>query len=321
MINKAISKPTVTIVTPLYNSRGFVRDTLDSVLKQTMSCWEIILVDDGSTDDTAAIVAPYLSDKRFSYIRQQNLGIAEARNSGLRVARGEWICLLDHDDHWLPTKLEKQLRYAQAHRCDIVCTDALIVEGTHRWVYSEAFPEVPKKIEQGMNDSRVDVFGILIKQNFICTCSVMIRKSMFDKYGLLDPTAVPADDFEMWLRCMPGAKIGFLNEPLVEYFRGENNYSNNEIRMLEKIVEVLKKKSRSYADDETRSRQFNESLALEYEILFRKLIDARAYRPMLKHACSLLGFRVFYQLYVAPVFRRIRNSTSYRGRPNRRTTP
>src|SRR5205085_11286677 len=112
---KSLTAPKVSVLTPLYNSAAFIRGTLDSLLAQTYTNWESLLVDDGSTDDTAEVVRPYLEDSRFRYVRQENQGIAGARNTGIRAATGEWVCLLDHDDRWLPEKLERQVRYALAH--------------------------------------------------------------------------------------------------------------------------------------------------------------------------------------------------------------
>src|SRR5215208_4471602 len=120
--------PQVTVITPLYNSSAFIRDTLDSLRGQTFTNWESILVDDGSTDDTVQVVEPYVTtDNRFRLMQQENRGIAGARNTGIKEARGEWICLLDHDDRWLAAKLEKQIAYAREHNLDIVCSDAFIV--------------------------------------------------------------------------------------------------------------------------------------------------------------------------------------------------
>jgi glycosyltransferase involved in cell wall biosynthesis len=305
--------PKVSVITPLYNSASFIGGTLDSLLRQTYRNWEAVLVDDGSTDETPRAVEPYLADERFRYIRQENQGIAAARNAAIRAAAGEWICFLDHDDRWLPAKLEKQVRYALANDCQIVATDAFIVEGESRRVYSRAFPELAASVERGVSDASVDVFGILIRHNVFCTCSVMIRKLMFDRHGLLDPEAAPADDLDMWLRCMPDAKVGFLNEPLVEYVRHGSNYSKNEARMLERTIYTLRKNRRRHATDEGRARQFDESITWFYEQLFRSLRGARAYASVLGHVFSLAGrgrrgFNVLYHIFAAPAVARAGNS-------------
>jgi glycosyltransferase involved in cell wall biosynthesis len=314
---KSLATPKVSVITPLYNSAAFVEKTLDSLLAQTYTNWESILVDDGSTDDTARVVRPYLEDPRFKYFRQSNAGIAAARNAGILASSGEWVCLLDHDDRWLPSKLEKQLDYAHAHGCDITCTDAFIVEGSTRWLYSRGFAEVAAEASRAPDDPRVDAFGLLIRVNFICTCSVMLRRSLFDERGLLDTDSVPADDYEMWLRCMPEAKLGFVVEPLVEYFRHGGNYSRDEVRMLDKIIYVLAKHRRRCAGDAARARQFDDALALYYKQLFATLAAARLYGRLMRRALRLLvggrgGLRVFNKTVCVPLRARLVNSIHYR---------
>lgn len=240
--HKTTLAPKVSIVTPLYNSSPYIEKTLDSVLAQTYGDWELILVDDGSTDDTPQKIEPYLKDRRFSYFRQGNQGIAGARNTGIRAAVGEWVCLLDHDDRWMPSKLEKQLAFASERKIDLLGTDAIVISGDSRMLYSRTFfANFLEGLRRSLDDASIDLFELLILGNFICTSSVMIRKSFFDRLGLLDVAAAPADDYEMWLRCMPAAKIAYLDEPLIEYHLHGHNYSRNRFMMVEKVIYALKK--------------------------------------------------------------------------------
>jgi len=266
----------VSIITPLYNSAAFIRETLDSLLAQTYTNWESLLIDDGSTDGTPEVLAPYLADPRFIYARQENRGIAGARNTAIRAASGEWICLLDHDDVWLPEKLEKQLRYALEKRCDIVCTGAFIVTENERWLYGGGFPEAAAAAERALSDPEVDLFAHLIKVNFACTSSVMIRRSLFEDHGLLDPSLVPADDYDMWLRCMPDARFGFLREPLVQYMVHGKNFSKNMVRMLDRIIRVLQHHRRRYANDKRRCLQFDEALTKYMLMFFQQVSQDRS---------------------------------------------
>lgn len=314
---RAGEQPKVTVVTPLYNSSAFIRATLDSLLAQTYTNWESILVDDGSTDDTASVVAPYLSDARFKLLRQENQGIAGARNTAIREARGEWVCLLDHDDRWLPEKLEKQLAYALAHGFDILCTDALIVTDAERWVYSRGFPEVAATMKRADRDAGVDAFGQLIKLDFLCASSVMLRRSLFEERGLLDPEAVPADDYEMWLRCMPESRLGFLGEPLIEYVVHAGNFSKHEALMVEKTIRVLQKHRRRLFADARRRRQFDESLAVQLGLLFEKLSAERSRGLALRRVLSLAKdgpglSRLLRFAVLTPLAARARNSARYR---------
>ena len=311
------AQPKVSVITPLYNSSAFIRETLDSLRAQSYANWESILVDDGSTDDTAEVVKPYLEDGRFRLIRQENRGIAGARNTAIMAATGEWVCLLDHDDRWLPRKLEKQMRYALAHGFGIVCTDAFIVTGGERTVYSRGFPEVAAEVQRGANDPSVDVFGQLIKLDFLCASSVMLRRSLFDERGLLDPEAVPADDYEMWLRCMPETKLGFLGEPLIEYIVHAGNYSKNEVRMIEQTIRVLQRYRKRHAADARRRRQFDESLAYQFGLLFPRLSPDHSRAQALRRILSLLkdGPSVGRFLHFAvwkPLVARAGNSARYR---------
>lgn len=102
----------VSIVTPSYNTARFIAETIESVLAQTYSNWEMIIVDDCSTDDTDTVVKPYLSDTRIKYLKnEKNSGAAVSRNRALREAKGRWVAFLDSDDLWLPDKLEKQITF------------------------------------------------------------------------------------------------------------------------------------------------------------------------------------------------------------------
>ena len=104
----------VSVIMPSYNTGGFIGESIHSVLAQTYTNWELLIVDDCSTDNTDAVVAPFLADSRLKYIkREQNNGSAIARNEALRLARGRWIAFLDSDDLWEPTKLEKQIRFME----------------------------------------------------------------------------------------------------------------------------------------------------------------------------------------------------------------
>jgi glycosyltransferase involved in cell wall biosynthesis len=278
----------VSVLIPLYNSAPYIVATLDSLCRQSHDNWEAILVDDGSTDETAQKLAPYLSDARFKYVKQSNQGVAGARNTGIKTATGRWVCLLDHDDRWLPTKLEQQLQFAVALDCDIVCTDALIVNGHSRERYSRKFfSGLVEQLKQSADAGGVDVFGLLIHGNFLCASSVMLKRSLFDKAGLLDVQAAPADDYDFWLRCMPEAKFGYLDEPLIEYVLHEQNCSHNVVRMYDRIIFVLSKAQRAHRHNSHRVGQFNQALLNCYQQLFDALLAQRAYLLMLRRTLSL----------------------------------
>jgi glycosyltransferase involved in cell wall biosynthesis len=282
-------EPKVSIVTPLYNSSACIQGTLDSVLAQTYQDWELILVNDGSTDDTSEKVKPYLVDSRIRYLIQNNQGIGAARNAGIAAAVGDWVCLLDHDDRWLPKKLERQLEFAAEHDLEIVATDAVVVKGGERYLYSVNFSrETVTALALSLKDRTVDLFAALVNGNFLCSSSVAIKRQLFERFGRLDPEAAPADDYEMWLRCAAHARIGFVDEPLIEYYLHEGNYSRDTLMMMAKEIYALGK-SRARTTNQTQIELFDRRLANLRERAARMSLDT--YHQMAgQHLGSALPF-------------------------------
>ena len=279
--------PVVSVVTPLYNSSPYIDATLASLQAQTFTDWEAILVDDGSTDDTPKLVQRYLDDERFSYVRQANQGIAAARNRGIEAARGGWIAFLDHDDRWEPHKLGLQLEAAGRNGWKLVCTDAVILRHGERTRYSDYLPEETQQALARPDDPSVDLFALLIRTNFLCASSVLIRRSLFDEHGLLDPALAPADDYDMWLRCIAHAPIGYVPQPLVEYVLHASNHSWKSLAMRKAAIRVLFGTLERCAGDEARTRACEHSLTIHYAVLFQELMRDRAYGSAAGQACRL----------------------------------
>ena len=119
----------VSIIMPSYNTAKFISETIDSVLMQTYTNWELIIVDDCSTDNTDEVVKSFLSDDRIKYIKnEKNSGAAFSRNRALREANGKWIAFLDSDDLWHPEKLEKQIRFMEKNRCHFSYTNYIEID-------------------------------------------------------------------------------------------------------------------------------------------------------------------------------------------------
>jgi hypothetical protein len=198
-----------------------------------------------------------------------------------------------------------------------VCSDAFIVTDNDRWVYSRGFPDVAAAVERAATDPRVDVFEQCIRLDFLCASSVMLKRALFEKHGLLDAAAVPADDYDMWLRCMPEARIGFVAEPLIEYLVHAGNYSRNEIRMVEKTISVLQKHRKRFLRDARRRRQFDESLSIQFGLLFERLVARSSRLDALKRLTKLAKdgpglLRLLRLLVLRPLATRARTSARYR---------
>ncbi|MBN1912735.1 MAG: glycosyltransferase family 2 protein [Pirellulales bacterium] len=193
----------ISVVIPAYNASRHIHETLDSVLAQTFTDYEIIVIDDGSTDHTPEILKQYGAN--ITVVRQTNRGRAAACNAGVRIARGEWIALVDADDVWLPEKLEQQVvecgNYAMSY------TDSV--------TFGENCEEVVKSLVTPAYSGYV--VGELLLGNFITGSSVVIRKDVFLEEGGFDESYCCVQDWPLWLKICAKHELGYLAEPVVRY--------------------------------------------------------------------------------------------------------
>jgi glycosyltransferase involved in cell wall biosynthesis len=201
--------PLVSIIIPSYNGAAFIKEAVDSALAQTYSNIEIIVVDDGSTDNTKAVLAPYVTTHQIHYIYQPNAGLSAARNTGIRGAKGEYIALLDSDDIFLPRKIERQIaHFAALPDCDI----------SYCGLYSfwDGEPEKLLKIDYQFYSGE-DVLPNLVKKSFIAPLTMVIKKDVFGRFGLFDENFKRSEDLEFLVRvASAGANIYFLDEILAK---------------------------------------------------------------------------------------------------------
>jgi len=195
----------VTVIIPLYNARDVIRQTVESVLAQTWKDYEIVVIDDGSSDGSGDIVKEF--GDRIRYFRQTNAGVAKARNRGIAESKGQYIALLDHDDLWHPTKLEKQVFVLnQRPEIGMVITDVAHIdrEGKPMGI-----------IGRGHNTS--ETFARLFVRGYVPTPSAaMIRKAALDEVGGFDESFHSAglDDHDLWPRIAESYEIFCIPEPL-----------------------------------------------------------------------------------------------------------
>ena len=194
------SKPTTfSIVIPAYNSKATIGSAIESVQRQSRADFELIIVDDGSTDDTASRVEPFLRDERIRLISQRNLGVAAALNRGIGSARGQYISFLGSDDLWLPHYLAAMAATLDGDpEAAVAYTDAWILdEGTRRIRRVTAMgpfhpPEAPRQPSE--------FFRSLLERGNYVFAGTTIRRWVFDKVGIFRADLRSAEDYELWLR-------------------------------------------------------------------------------------------------------------------------
>ncbi len=217
-------QPLVSIVTPMFNAEAYVSQTIESVLSQTYSNWEMIIVDNYSTDKSKEIVHEYCKkDNRIKLVKldYNSGGPARPRNVGIKNSKGDFIAYLDADDLWQKDKLEKQLNFFQNN------PDVYLCYSTYQLI-NENSTKLDVMLEKRKKSNGCTFESLFLSFNFIPSASVMIK--IYDKEVIFfdeNPKLVAAEDFDLWLRIAKSKKIGFIDEPLLLYRIHENNTSGN----------------------------------------------------------------------------------------------
>jgi len=235
------NKPTVSIIIPTYNRRQSISRSIESVLNQTYRDFELIIVDDGSTDNTKELVADF-NDERIRYVRhEENKGEAAARNTGIKAARCDYIAYQDSDDEWLPEKLARQIELLEnaSPEVGVIYTGFWKAEN-HKRTY------VPFSWVSQKNG---DIHKELLKGNFIGSPVVLIKKECFNKVGLFDEKLRNLVDWEMWLRVSKYYHFKCIDEPLVIAHYHSDNVSSNHHAFIETLESVLEKYSDEFTSD------------------------------------------------------------------------
>ena len=189
-------KPTVSVILPAYNSARFIQTTLDSIFAQDFHEYEIIVIDDGSTDATAEICRR--QGARVLLIQQTNQGISEARNSGLRAAAGRYIAFIDHDDYWHPKKLSSQVGVLEKMDAGTgVCYGEFL-----DWdgIDTPSFPSSEISQDKLVLELSGWIYHQLLLTNWVLFTTALFRREVFDSIGLFDRELPPGDDWDIALR-------------------------------------------------------------------------------------------------------------------------
>lgn len=224
----------VSVVMPAYNAAATIAASVQSVLAQSYVDWELIIVNDGSTDATAEIVTPFLSDGRVVLIGQQNGGVARARNAGLERSCGEFIAFLDSDDLWEPEKLAEQVASFRRGGPSLGLVHTRYV----------SFAGDPSRTRRKDDDS---CFGALpsaeriLVYDFIATSTVMVRAAILEEVGLFDETLFGTEDWDLWIRILSRYGEAKLDRVLVRYRESAGGLSANALKHRAEEWKVIEK--------------------------------------------------------------------------------
>jgi glycosyltransferase involved in cell wall biosynthesis len=218
-----MSQPLVSIIMPVYNRETVVGRAIESALAQTYKQWELLAVNDGSTDGSRHVLEHY--GNKITLLSQNNKGPYAARNLALSHARGEFIAFLDSDDVWLPRRLEVQLPLFQRPEIGLVFGDAIIVDyGRDGKAFSRA-----RTYHDLWPPSRGDVFRSLLRYDFIPQSSVMVRRACFEKLGPFSLKGTRSSDYAKWTQISMHYRMDYVEDPVFELAIHESNWSRNSL--------------------------------------------------------------------------------------------
>ncbi|WP_163580501.1 glycosyltransferase family 2 protein [Gracilibacillus saliphilus] len=218
----------VSVITPTYNSETYIQETIESVLQQTYPNWEMIIVDDGSSDQTIAIIEEYQKeDDRIRLIAlEKNQGAAVARNTAIENAQGRYIAFLDSDDRWLPEKLERQLTFMQEHDYAFTYTSYLEI---HSDDAKNKVVTIPDAVE----------YNDLLKNCVIGCLTVILDRDKINEIQMVNIRA--RQDYALWLNLTRRGFTAFgLQETLAKYRVRQNSISSNKIKMAKQNWKVYR---------------------------------------------------------------------------------
>jgi len=283
--------PLVSVVIATYNRAHAVGRAIRSALAQTFDDFEIIVVDDGSADDTAEVVQR-IEDPRIRFLRHEgNLGPSAARNTGIRASRGTYVALLDSDDEWLPEKLDRQVKAllgAPPDVCLVYCGYERMWKGI---------------VETRLPSAKGAVYQKLLRGNVIlggCSCAV-VKKVCLEDAGMFDVALRHAEDHELWLRLARKYRVDFVPAVLARISLGEDNRVTDDLAATEKAIATLDSR---YGTElpRTERRHIQAARLLNLGIRWLRCDETRRARRILLRCVSLRPLHVWAWLYLVSTF-------------------
>ena len=200
----------ISVVIPTYNRYKFLQRVLTSVFAQTYHSFEVIVVDDGSTDETSNIQKDFPT---IQYFHQENRGVSSARNFGVSKAKSPWVAFLDSDDEWHQDKLQEQVDF---HTQNI---DIKMSYTDEKWIRNGVEVKVPKKFSKYGGD----IFDRCLSHCIIAPSATLIEKNLFNSLGMFDESLEVCEDYDLWLRVASKYQIGLIDKKLILKYGGESD--------------------------------------------------------------------------------------------------
>ncbi|MDO6444981.1 glycosyltransferase family 2 protein [Colwellia sp. 1_MG-2023] len=271
----------ISIIIPVYNAENFIVETINSIINQSFNDYEIIFIDDCSTDGSKAKIAPYLTDNIHYFCEEQNTGgPSKPRNTGIKKSQGKYIMFFDSDDLMLPNKLVETFNALEENKyAGLLCTNFQSIDKDSNIISSDFLSEY-QSFRGGLVPLKGNLFSLksnfayssLLKANFIGTSSVTIPKTVLDGLNGFDETLTNGDDLDMWYQITHKLDILFISHPLHQYriqpnsisFRGGVKNSLNRIVVLKKQLALVQSKSNVLQINKRLAKNFNEAGMVEF---------------------------------------------------------
>lgn len=250
--------PKVSIIMPAYNCANLISFSIESVLNQSFKAWELIIVNDCSTDNTLSVIESFISkDERIKVISNNvNQGVAQSRNIGIQKASNEWIAFLDSDDLWTQEKLKEQLEFNFKHTAEFSFTGSSYIDMNNKYFKGQLI--IPKII----------TYQDLKKQNVISCSSVMIKKEYMLEFPMEDDSL--HEDYLTWLRIIKKTNVAYgLNNPYLIYRISTNSKSGNKLKTIKMTFKVFKKMNYSVLESLYYTLNHSIRAALKYKRILK----------------------------------------------------
>lgn len=266
----------ITVILPVYNGKKYIAQAIDSVLKQSYSAFELIIVNDGSTDDTESEISKF-KDDRIKYITQSNQGPSAARNKGMSIAKGKYFAFIDADDLYEPNKIEEQVEILNNHK------EAYVVYNGYFEV-DENLTKIRDVKPEYVNECRSNLLAMMLFRPIIsCPASIMIRRDCYDKGLKYNSIYKHGDDYDFLINLLKYYNFYYIDKPLYNYRKHKSNLTNQLEVQNNAEINIVK----TFTDNEIENI-VNKSNFSEYN---KKLLKAKIFLKREQHLLSLRFFK------------------------------